>query len=208
MSVEWAIERQAQDDRFRALLPKEDWDTLPCDVQRRFSKALGPGQSVTYIGKITAFRRNRWGWALAQALRLAGGPLPICPELGMASVVSVTEDAAGAGQNWTRLYANKTGFPQVIHSAKRFDGPSGLTEHIGAGISMALGLSVENGALVFKSKGFYCGRLRLPRWMAPGAVEVRHKNLGFGRFEFSLALRHPLLGELLYQAAEYREERL
>lgn len=212
MSVEQFVSPQATDDRFSKLMDAQEWHALPLAVQRRFSKALSAGQSVTYVGKITAFRRNWAGRVLAHVLRAVGGPLPLCPELGMATVVSVTEDAAGKGQNWTRLYANKHGFPQVIHSAKRFAGPSGLEEHIGAGLLMALAVRQDDGVLVFESRGFYLNllgsRLRLPEWMMPGKVQVRHRDLGFGRFEFSLSVVHGLIGELIYQAAEYSEARL
>ena len=79
-------------------------------------------------------------------------------------VVTVTEDAASGGQIWTRICARSSGFPQVIHSAKRFAGPTGLEEYVGYGVSMALRISVEHEALVFRSVGYslQVGPLRLP----------------------------------------------
>ncbi len=83
------------------------------------------------------------GWLLAHAARLIGGPLPLSRDAHTPSVVTVTEDVAAKGQHWTRLYARKRGFPQVVHSSKRFQGPTGLEEYVGCGVGMALTIHVE-----------------------------------------------------------------
>jgi hypothetical protein len=196
------------DLRFRALLPAEAWATLPLAVRRRFSKRMTGGATVTYCGAVPAVQANVAGRILAQAARLIGGPLPLVYEPG-ASVVTVTEDAVGQGQVWTRLYARRSGFPQVIHSAKRFAGPTGLEEHVGAGVGMALNVAVESEALVFRSAFYFVSvlglRLRLPRWAEPGRLTIVHRDLGGGAFAFTLALDHPWLGRLIGQDAIFKD---
>lgn len=198
------------DLRFRALLGAKLWEELPADVRRRFSKRLSGSAAASYVGRITELRMNRAGRVLSQVLRLIGAPLPICLDTDVASVVTVTEDGESGGQVWTRLYAKRGGFPQVIHSAKRFAGPTGLEEYVGFGIAMALRLHVEDGVLLFRSAGYSLRlgpwRLPIPRWLAPGELTVTHRETGPEAFTFTLELRHALFGELLYQSGDYRDQ--
>lgn len=197
------------DDRFHALLAPEDWGRLPVAVWRRFSKRLAGGKTIVYAGEVEESFHSRAGWWLAQLTRLIGGPLPTGIESRVPMVVTVTEDASSGGQIWTRICARSNGFPQVIHSAKRFMGPTGLEEYIGFGISMALRLSVEHEGLFFRSAGYSLGlgrfRLPLPEWLTPGALTVSHTDLGGGLFRFSLDVVHPRLGVLIRQSAVFTE---
>jgi hypothetical protein len=167
------------------------------------------GEPAVYAGVVNECWMSRAGWWLAQAVRIIGAPLPLATDAGVASAVTVTEDGAGAGQIWTRLYARRSGFPQVIHSAKRFAGPTGLEEHVGCGFGMMLTVHVEVGALVFRSAGYFLQvlgrRLPLPRWATPGALTVVHAETGEGTFRFTLEIVHPHFGALLRQTALFRE---
>jgi hypothetical protein len=163
---------------------------------------------AVYVGEVAAIETSRAGRTLCRVARLIGGPLPLV--WGPApSVVAVTEDARG-GQIWSRLYARSDGFPQVVHSAKRFQGPTGLEEHVGWGVGMALNVTVEHAALVFRSDHFFWTvlgrRMRLPRWTEPGRLTVTHTELGHGRFAFTLEIVHPALGRLLRQHAVFTED--
>jgi Domain of unknown function (DUF4166) len=202
-------EKFLDDNRFRALLPPEEWGRLPVATWQRFSKRLGPGSTIVYAGEIEEAHFSRIGWWLAQITRLIGGPLPTGSETKVPVIVTVTEDAASGGQIWTRLCARSSGFPQVIHSAKRFAGPTGLEEYVGCGISMALNISVEHEALVFRSAGYFFElgplRLALPEWLTPGAMTVTHVDLGSGEFRFTLDVVHPRFGTLIRQSATFRE---
>jgi Domain of unknown function (DUF4166) len=197
------------DARFRALLPPADWAKLPGPIRHRFSRRLADGESVVYRGQVVDIKMNRAGRWLAQAARLFGGPLPLSRDAGVPAVVTVTEDIATKGQHWTRLYVRRDGFPQVIHSLKRFVGPTGLEEYVGAGLSMALSVHVEADALVFRSMSYHLGffglRLPLPRWLTPGVLSVTHRELGNRRFLFDLRVLHPRFGEIIRQTAVFEE---
>lgn len=197
------------DLRFRRLVGEEGWGHLPEAVRARFSKRVAGGRSVIYAGEIVECRMSRCGWLLAQACRLVGAPLPLNRDAFVPAAVTVTEDEVGGGQVWTRLYGRRHGFPQAIHSAKRFAGPTGLEEYIGRGVGIALRVEVANAALHFLSDHYFLKvgalRLRLPRWLAPGRMRVSHVDCGGGWFAFVLLLEHPLLGRLIRQTALFQE---
>jgi Domain of unknown function (DUF4166) len=197
------------DLRFRALAGDEAWARLPKAVRKRFEHHIGPGATILYAGEVVECRMSLPGRLLAQLVRLIGAPLPVTRDTLVPAVVSVTEDAATGGQFWTRVYGRRRGFPQVIRSTKCFAGPTGLEEHIGRGIGIALRLSVENEALHFLSDHYFLklgrARLRLPRWLSPGWMRVSHIDCGHGAFAFVLSLVHPLLGEIVRQTAMFEE---
>ena len=206
-----AVEKRTglHDLRFCALLGAAAWSRLPPAVRARFGKRLEPDAAVTYVGTIVDSHRTLPGRLLADFCRLIGGPLPLDADVGVPAVVTVTEDGASGGQFWTRLYGRLRGFPQVIHSSKRFAGPTGLEEYLGRGFGIALTVSADEEALHFHSDHYFLAlagvRLRLPRWFSPGALTISHVDRGEGWFAFVLSLRHPLLGEIIGQTGVFRE---
>jgi hypothetical protein len=197
------------DVRFRALLGGDDWERLPQATRQRFSKRLAGGETTVYVGEIVEARFSRIGWWLAQAARVIGGPLPTGYETHVPIIVTVTEDLATGGQVWTRVCAHRKGFPQVIHSSKRFSGPTGLEEYVGCGICMALRILADGQTLLFRGAGYFLQvgrrRLRLPAFLTPGVLTVGHTDLGRGEFQFTLEIVHPRFGILVRQSAVFKE---
>jgi hypothetical protein len=198
-----------EDIRFRTLAGAEAWSRLPAAVRARFERHIGPAATILYAGEVVECRMSRCGRLLCQLVRLVGAPLPLSRDTFVPAAVSVTEDPASGGQFWTRVYGRRRGFPQVIHSSKRFAGPTGLEEYVGWGVGIALRLEVGDQALHFLSDHYFLklgpARLRLPRWLSPGRMRVSHIDCGHGSFAFVLSLVHPLLGELVRQTAMFEE---
>jgi hypothetical protein len=200
---------ELHDFRFRLLLGEERWGALPEAVRARFSKRYSEGRTVAYAGLVDRITISRAGFVVSHLVRLLGGPLPISRDTGVPTVVAVTEDLRGGGQVWSRLFARRNGFPQVIHSAKRFSGPTGLEEVVGLGIGMALEVGVTPTGITFRSAGYFWQvlgrRIPVPAPLTPGDLVVEHADGGNGTFTFTLRLVHPFLGELVHQVASYRE---
>jgi hypothetical protein len=199
----------AHSGQFRALAGERAWGRLPEAVRARFERKIAPGDSAAFVGEI-AFTRMSWlGRCWAQLARLAGGPLPLRPVARGASVVMVTQDPDSPDQYWTRLYHESGRLPQVIRSTKCFAGPTGLEECVGAGIGMALLLSVEERALVFRSSSYFWRlrgrRFRIPDWLTPGRIEVIHREERAGRFSFTLIVTHCWAGEIIRQVGFFRD---
>ena len=196
------------DSPFARLLG-DRWLFLPPAIRARFLRHIAVDACVTYTGEVTECRMSHAGRWLAQLARLIGAPLPLGTDTGVSASVSVTADALGRGQFWTRHYGRRHGFPQVIHSVKRFAGPTGIEEYLGLGVGIALRLQEMGGALLFVSDHYFLKlgpvRLRLPAALMPGTLTVGHHDLGNGRFLFSLDLVHPVLGELVHQHAVFAD---
>lgn len=210
MKQKFEIEPAAPDARFRKLLGDAGWNRLPGAIRRRFGKRLKGGASVAYQGQVVEMKMNWAGRALAQAARLIGAPLPFdMSSKGLPAVVIVTEDSQSDGQFWVRQYGRAKGFPQVVHSSKRFSGPSGLEEYIGYGIGMALKVEASDDALFFKSDGYFlqiAGRkMRLPRFSSPGSLVIGHHAMGEDNFLFSLRLSNRVFGEMIAQDCLFQD---
>jgi hypothetical protein len=197
------------DLRFRQLLSREDWEALPLPMRKRFSKRLSNGATVVYAGEVVETRFRVFGWLFAQLARVIGSPLPLFTDANVPAVVTVTEDVRTSGQIWTRLYARRNGFPQIIQSSKQFRGDTGLEEHVGGGVGMALTTHRADHALQFRSARYFVRleglEMTLPRWLTPGALTVTHLENGDGRFTFTLDIVHPLFGQVLWQKAVFRD---
>jgi hypothetical protein len=202
-----ALGIDVHDLRFRALLGEAAWGALPAAVRRRFGRRSGA--PVTYAGEIVESRRSWFGKLLGELCRVIGGPLPLHDAIGVPAIVSATEDCAAGGQFWTRIYGRARGFPQVIHSSKRFAGPTGLEEYLGCGFGIALGVSADRVAIHFRSDHYFIAigkaRLRLPHCLAPGRLTISHVDRGDGGFAFVLSLRHRLFGEVIHQTGVFYE---
>jgi hypothetical protein len=153
-------------------------------------------------------RANAAGWLFAQICRLIGTPLAPWRGTDVPVRVDVHLDRRG-GLAWDRVYAFDGHSPVTVSSAKMVSPSGALMEVVRGGLGMTLAVSVEDGALHFRSLGYFASlgglRLPLPLLLSPGRAHVIHADAGGGRFRFTLIFTHPLLGETLFQDGLFRD---
>jgi Domain of unknown function (DUF4166) len=200
---------RAAETRF-ARLAGDSWRHLPAPIRRRFSRHLADGERLVYLGEVAATHMTLAGRLIAQLARLVGAPLPLETGGCVPVTVIVTGSERRCGQVWTRIYDRDRGLPQVIQSLKRFGGATGLEEIVARGVGMRLKLGVRDGALVFRSAGYFIRclgvQLSLPHWLTPGVIEVVHREESCGRFSFSLSVTHLWAGRVIDQVAFFQED--
>lgn len=192
----------AQHPDFRALVGEAGWAELPLAVRARFIDQ--PARS--YEGEMRV-RATTAGFLFAQLCRLIGTPLAPWRGENVSVTVNVWNRPDGA-LVWDRLYRFDGRKPVKVSSCKKAD-RRGLVEVVRGGLGMALDVTVEDGALHFRSRGYFWEilglRLRLPGLLTPGAAHVFHRDEGGGRFTFGLSFVHPWLGETFWQEGEFAD---
>lgn len=191
---------------YQRLLGDEAWRRLPAAIRRRF--ATPHADEIHYVGRFGEVSASRFARVLAQFGRLVGEPL--AARVGTDVPAHVRVYRQGDATVWERAYHFRGRPTRLIRSAKRLDSDGTLLECLGAGLFMRLLVSESDGALEFRSTGYFWRilgvRIPLPsRWL-PGETLVTHRDLGGGRFRFKLVIRNPLLGRLVYQDGEFHEQ--
>ena len=188
-----------------ALVGASGWARLPAAVRRRFGVDHG---AATYVGRM-ALHCSPAGRVFALLSRLFGSPLSGVTSNAVPTSVRVFDDGRG-GMVWERrFHAADARAPHVVRSTRQVGADGGLLERTDGGLSMALHVFEERGALVFESRRFtlVLGRLRLPvpALLTPGTCRVTHTDLGDGLFRFDLDMIHPLWGHTFHQSGVFAD---
>ncbi|MEX1033438.1 MAG: DUF4166 domain-containing protein [Cellvibrionaceae bacterium] len=193
---------------YQSLLGAAAWSRLHPDIRQRFG-ADRCRQAVIYRGVMQVVFMSVAGWLLAQVCRLIGTPLALHSGKNVAVDVQVYPDPLLDGMTWDRYYFFPGKKVNRVRSTKCIQEDAGLIEVIGSGFGMYLAVYEDGGALCFKSTRFFFTlanrKIVLPHLLTPGTTLVRQAALVDGRFQFSLEVRHPILGLVYYQVGSFGE---
>ncbi len=192
---------------FPALLGPDAWARLPAAVQHRFAAHPALGLNTVYDGRMVV-EASLFGRLVSQVCRLIGTPLAPWTGADVPTSVDVHLDPRG-GLVWARTYRFDRRSPVLVSSTKLMTADGELLEVVRGGLGMALSVSVEDGALHFRSRRYFFSlgdlRLPIPGLLTPGRVHVVHRDVGDGRFRFTMDFHHPWFGRTLFQDGVFRD---
>jgi hypothetical protein len=192
-----------RNDTIARIIGARAWMSLPAAVRARFARV----EPTLYRG-LTDTRLSATGRFFAWALLPFGAPLPL---FAGKSATEVKVGVKHGGMSWTREYRGPLGLTFSVRSIKRPSADGGLFECCAGGWTMLLDVSADQGSLVFRSRKFFWRwralSVPLPVWLTPGVAEVRHTDLGEGRFRFTLTFDHPWAGRTVHQDGVFEDPR-
>ena len=193
---------------FEGLVGAEGWRRLHGDIRHRFTQKPKAGRDIHYAGVMEKVDCSWTGWILAQLCRLIG--TPFAPHRGrdVPTAIRLVDDGRG-GVIWQREYRYADRAPARVQSTKCSDPDGSLLECVGLGLGMRLAVFEANGDLHFLSLRYFCRigghYLRIPPLLSPGTAHVVHRDLGDGRFRFTMTIHHALLGTLFHQDGVFHD---
>lgn len=194
---------------YHSLLGVKAWGRLDPAIRDRFGAR---NHNRAFYGAMRRVELSIPGRFLALLSRLLGSSLFPHTGTDIVTLIDVDGAAADASGTWSRAYLMPNGRRFTVKSVKRFDAKDGLLECLGRGFVMKLDLHAQPDALHFVSAGYQwrCGRLHipLPDMLSPGATHVTHRELGSGRFRFTLSIDHTLFGRLVFQEGDFFEKEI
>lgn len=187
----------------RDVLGSEAWYRLPEAVRERFAATAG---AVTYAGAFEIVRASWLGQVFAWLGTMFG--TPVAPRSGANVAARVFVRPHAGGVDWNREYRWNDGGRHLVRSTKVVTGDGHLIEKMPARLCMPLAVHEAGGVLHFVSRAYYFDlgfglRLPLPLFFSPGVTRVEHIDLGHGWFRFTLAVIHPLFGEMFFQTGRF-----
>jgi hypothetical protein len=176
----------------------DDWAALPPVIQRHYQITM-PQQAITVTGNMN-IDYPYWLTPVIKLLRLFGALVNLKGE-GLAVQVKKWRQTDPAILHWQR-HIQADNKQCVFASRMAWQQDHELIESVGMGFGIRLKLSVEQGKLVYRSRGhlLQLGTLILPipDSLLLGHAVITEQALSEDTFQLDFQIVHPLWGKTYY----------
>ena len=181
----------------------DDWQKLPEVIQRHYQIT---GNQQSHLEGTMEIAYPGYLFPLIWSIHLFGG-LVLWP--GPAVRAEVDKTADGEILHWRRTMTYPDGKTDYFRSQMLYSAEHELMEVIiGFGFGLLLTVEVNNGDLIYRSKGHFwqCGsyRVNIPDWLLLGTATISEHALSEGEFYLDFTIRHPLWGVRYYYRGRFR----
>lgn len=181
----------------------KDWGQLPSVIKRHYSIS---NDSTSCVKGSMEIGYPSYLYPLIQLIHLCGG---LISKRGQKITTVVKKSVSQEGKKllWQRSmkYFN--------HSEERFSSymvyqcDHELIEYVRYGFGLRLKVSVENGSLVYRSKGhiWQIGQFQItfPDWFVLGSATIIETPISERQFILDFKINHPLLGKTYWYFGEF-----
>jgi hypothetical protein len=177
----------------------DDWAALPPVIQRHYQITM-PQQTITVTGNMN-IDYPYWLAPAIKLLRLFGALVDLKGE-GLAVQVKKWRQTDPAILHWQRHIQAADNKQCVFASRMAWQQDHELIESVGMGFGIRLKLSVEQGKLVYQSRGHLLKlgplTLPIPDSLLLGHALITEQALSEDTFQLDFKITHPLWGNTYY----------
>ena len=188
----------------------EDWLRLDEAVRRHYDLTPGREAAVRMQGIMQEVDHSHIAKLYLLPGRIFGALLPYKGENVTASVRNWTTSTDQKAMFWHRVFDFGAGRKAVFASRMEYVGGDEIIEYVRFGLGIRMKLSVENGALKYRSTGYQWDigavKLPIPTWLILGDGEITETGISATEFSMSFRMRHPLFGKTFSYSGSFRLE--
>lgn len=185
----------------------DDWSQLGTVVRRHYEIVPGVDAERVMEGTMAEVWHAPAAAPLIWAGRLFGA---LIARTGRDVRVRVRNWTTRASpyMHWHRTFDFPNGSRQVFESRMEHAGGTEIIERVRAGLGIRMHLSVRDGALLYRSRGYHWRlgplHLRLPDWLLLGHAEIIEAPVSESEFRLDFRIQHPLWGPAFRYSGRFR----
>lgn len=190
---------------FQAVLGA-DWSSLGAVIRRHYFLRPHSDDAITVTGTMDEVHHSAFARLLIPFGRLFGG---IVPYRGRDVPIEVhyTARPGDATIHWDRVFRFPGRRPFHFWSHMEPGAPGRVIEFVRFGLGIRLAVTAEDGALVFRDRGYVWrlfGRdLPLPMGLVFGTAYVEERPVDDHNFAMRMVIRHPVFGDLFRYSGRF-----
>lgn len=177
----------------------ESWEGLAETVKQHYDITPGESSKMTIIGTMDEVYHSNIAKLFLLPGRIFGALVPYKGKNIPTEVRNWTSENNHKAMFWYRTlnFPNKP--PLIFSSRMEYTNDDEIIEYVRYGLGIRMKMSVDNGALVFKSKSYVwtIGAISvpIPTWLILGDAVITEKAISEDEFYMDFYMIHPLFGK-------------
>jgi len=177
----------------------DNWTQLADIVKQHYEITPGASSELTIEGVMDEVYHSTIAKLFLLPGRIFGALVPYKGRNIPTSVRNWTTEDNNKAMFWHRTLDFPDKPPLIFSSRMEHIKGDEIIEYVRFGMGIRMSISVDNGALVFNSKGYVWNiggiRLPIPAWLILGDARIIEKATAGNKFYINFEMIHPLMGK-------------
>lgn len=185
----------------------EHWNDLAEIVKQHYDITPGEASKMTIKGSMDEVYHSNIAKLFLLPGRIFGALVPYKGKNIPTEVRNWTSEDNHKAMFWYRTldFPNKP--PLIFASRMEHIKDDEIIEYVRYGMGIRMTMSVDEGALIFKSKGYVWKiggfKISIPTWLILGDAEIIEKAISEDKFYIDFNMIHPLFGRMFSYSGTY-----